>query len=92
MRELGRPLEVRAVDRVAVLRPLDLETLRGHYRDAALRSPSTPDWWASTAKSEPLAVTLALELIAEDHEAQTLAGNVHTYLTAARAAVAAVSA
>ncbi len=91
-REPGRPLASRAADLAAILHPLDLESLRDRYRAAAPRAPQSPEWWASTAKNEPVAVTVALELIAEDHQAKAISGPAHSYLTAARAAVEGVTA
>jgi hypothetical protein len=92
VRGTKRPLGDRAADRVAELRPVDLDTLRARYAEALSRAGGAPAWWTDTARAEPLAVVAALELIAEDRQAGQLAGNAPAYLAAARAAVNGVSA
>lgn len=69
---------------------LPIETLRIKYRVAHERATTAPTWWAETAKTEPVAVTIALELLATDQEAGTHHGATSPYLQAARNAVAAL--
>lgn len=66
---------------------LTIEQLRTKYANAADRAHTTPTWWATTAKTESLAVTIALELLATDQTAGD-PQPAQEYLTAARHAAA----
>ena len=86
-RGTGRQLACHAAPLAAELRSLDLEALRQRYASARPHASHAPDWWADLARAEPLAVTIALELLASDEVTGAFNGNAHPYLTAARAAV-----
>ena len=81
-------LASRAVELAAELRSAGIGALRQRYGDARPHATSAPDWWSDTAKAEPLAVTVALELLAEDEVVGQGVYAAAMYLTAARAAVA----
>ncbi len=81
------PLGDRAAPLAAELNSLDLEDLRQRYASARPHASHAPDWWADTARTEPLAVTIALELLANDEVTGEIEGNPHAYLAAARTAV-----
>ena len=86
-RGAGCPLDQRAAPLAAELNSLDLEDLRQRYASARPHASHAPDWWADTARVEPLAVTVATELLAHDEVTGEFPGRVHLYLAAARAAV-----
>lgn len=77
-------LSRRAVALQEILSRESLEQIRQRFNDCWPRV-SAPPWWRDTATTEPLAVTIALELLATDG---TLASQPVAYLVAARAAVA----
>lgn len=81
-------------DRVAAraisLSTISLEQLRDRYATALPHATAAPTAWTSTAKVEPLAVTAALETLAEDQVTGAYQeGSAWQYLTAARAAIGA---
>lgn len=82
------PLLIRATAKAPDIMGANLEALRGRYQAAATTlGGSIPSWWAATARTEPQAVTLAVELVAEDLRAGAVSGQVHAYLAAARNAL-----
>lgn len=87
-RPLGNgDLSARAAELTAELGALGLDAWRARYRNAAPHATAAPSWWEATATAEPLAVTVALELLAQDQVTGTFDGRAHLYLVAARAAV-----
>lgn len=69
---------------------LPVETLRIKYQVAHERATTAPTWWKTTAATEPLAVTVALELLATDQAAGDTKPP-QAYLTAARQAAATIT-
>ena len=80
-------LERRAVQLAAELRPAGIDAWRNRYSAAIPHATRAPTFWADTARAEPLAVTIAVELLAHDEVADTICTPVPSYLSAARAAV-----
>lgn len=81
-------LEDRATAKAPDIASANLEALRHRYEAAATAlGGSIPAWWGATARTEPQAVTLAVELVAEDLRAGAVSGQVHAYLAAARNAL-----
>ncbi len=86
-RDEERPLEWRAAQLAAELRPAGIDAWRNRYGEALAHATLAPTFWADTARAEPLAVTIAVELLAHDEVADTICAPVPSYLVAARAAV-----
>ena len=80
-------LATRARELAVELRPAGVDAWRERYRNARPHASRAPAWWEHTAKAEPLAITIALELLAFAEVTGAFEGNPHAYLAAARAAV-----
>jgi len=83
-------LDRRAANLAERYSKLPIETLRIKYQAAHGRATAAPSWWHTTATTEALPVTVALEMLATDQEAGALTGTTNPYLQAARNAVAAL--
>lgn len=82
------PLVVRATAKAPEIAGATLDALRERYsRAATALQGNIPEWWIVTARTEPQAVTLAVELVAEDLRAGAQADKAPAYLAAARKAI-----
>lgn len=84
----GNALQDRAARKAPELATLDHEALQKRYTvSSSVLGANIPPWWSDTLRSEPHAVTLAVELVAEDLRAGALTDKAHAYLAAARDAI-----
>lgn len=86
------PLDKRAAELVDELVTLTVEQLFDRYATALPHAANAPTWWPNNARTEPVAVTAALVILAEDEiTGDFRLGSQAQYLTAARAAVKATA-
>lgn len=76
----------RAAELVTELKTLTFKNLRRRYADALSRAKNAPTWWPQAANTELAAVTIALELLAQD-ESTSDPRHPSQYLQVARAAI-----
>lgn len=80
-----RDLTDRAAALAQQLAGVDVDDLKRRATEALdALGAQAPDWWRSTAVTEPLAVAVALELIRADSRTGALHGKAAAYLKAAR--------
>lgn len=79
-------LRLRAAKLATELKPLTFKQLRRRYATALQDAKTAPPWWRQAANTELAAVTIALELLAQD-ESTSDPRHPSQYLQVARAAI-----